>query len=319
MSLDIISIGDCVVDLIIQVKKLPINKESDITAKGIRMQCGGVCNFLIMASRLGLKVGAIDRVGDDYYGKFIIDTLKEENTDTSHIHITNGKSSTSVIAIVDTKGNHAFIGAFGASMLLSPKDIDFEYIKNSKFIYASGYTMIFSKFALKATIKAIRLAKKSCIPIIFDPSPLLMNIPKNVLNEVIASSKIVLMNENESKILTKKRSPIEAGKEILKKGCEIVAIKLGVKGCLVYTNNAFEIVPGFKVKVIDTTGAGDSFNAAFIFALMKDLSIKDAAIFANAIGAIKVQKLGAGKNVPKKQEIINFLIKHKLEKFMKLL
>ncbi|MEM2896372.1 MAG: PfkB family carbohydrate kinase, partial [Candidatus Bathyarchaeia archaeon] len=126
------------------------------------------------------------------------------------------------------------------------------------------------------------------------------------------------MNENEAKILTKKKNPIEAGRKILKQGCEVVTIKLGANGCLVHTKNALEIVPGFKAKLVDTTGAGDTFNAAFIFALIKSLQIKDAAMFANAVGAIKVQKLGAGKNVPEKKEIIDFLIKHKLEKLLEL-
>ena len=318
LSFDIISIGDCVVDLIMKIQRLPINKESVIQAEDVRMQCGGACNFLIMASRLGLKVGAIDRVGDDYYGEFIIATLKDENIDVSHIHVAKGEGSTSVVVLVDAKGNHAFIGVLGAGMRLAPHDIDPDYIKNAKFVYITGYTMI-SQSALNATSKAIRLAKELHTPIVFDPSPELKNIPKNALEKAISSSKIVLMNEIEAKTLTRRKSLAEASKKILHKGCEIVTIKLGAKGCLVCTEDRLEIIPSFKVKLVDTTGAGDSFNAAFVFALMKNLSIKDAAIFANAIGAIKVQKLGAGKNIPERQEIIDFLVKHKLRKFLKLI
>jgi len=318
LSFDIISIGDCVVDLLIEVPKFPIDKESVILAKSIKIECGGACNFLIMASRLGLKVGAIDKIGNDYYGNFLISELKNEKVDTSFIKVLEGKNSTLVLVIVDSKGNHAFIGFLGASMLLAPNDINPDYIKNARFIYTTGYSML-SRTALNAIVKAIQLAKELSIPIVFDPSPELRSIPKNVLKKVISSSRIVLMNENEAKALTKERSIIKASKKILKQGCEILVIKLGAKGCLVYTKEELEIVPGFKVKAIDTTGAGDVFNAAFVFSLIKNLSIKDAAIFANAVGAVKVKKLGAGKNVPEKNEIVDFLIKHKLEKFLEVL
>ena len=143
--LDVIAIGDCVVDLIIKIPSLPVKNEDVITTESFTRQGGGMCNFLIMAARLGLKAGVIDRLGDDYHGKFISEIFKKEGIDVSHLHFAQGENTTQVFVLVDDKGQHAFIGVLGSGMKLSEQDIADDYIKQSRCLYTCGYTLFSNK------------------------------------------------------------------------------------------------------------------------------------------------------------------------------
>lgn len=305
--LDVVAVGDCVVDLIVKISSLPIKNEDVITAESFARQGGGMCNFLIMAARLGLKAGAIDRLGTDDHGKFISDIFEKEGIDTSHLIYVDGENTTSVLVIVDNKGQHAFIGVLGSGMKLSKSDINEEYIKNSRTLYTCGYTL-FSQSSLEATLKALSIANKYNILTFFDPGPAVYSINRDILHKIIEEHvDFLLLNSDELKALTTTENIGDACRKIIAGRCENVIVKMGVEGCIIFTHGKLDDIPGFKVKVVDTTGAGDTFNAAFIYSILKGLSIRKSAIVANATGAAKVRRLGAGTNVPYKEDVQRIL------------
>ncbi|MGQ4915567.1 MAG: carbohydrate kinase family protein [Candidatus Asgardarchaeia archaeon] len=301
--LDVIAIGDCVVDLIIKIPSLPVKNEDVITTESFTRQGGGMCNFLIMAARLGLKTGVIDRLGDDYHGKFISEIFEKEGIDVSHLHFAQGENTTQVFVLVDDKGQHAFIGVLGSGMKLSEQDIADDYIKQSRCLYTCGYTL-FSNKARNATIKALKIANKSDILTFFDPGPATFSVDKEVVYKIIEEhTDYLILNSDELTALTNIKNIPDACRKVTVGRCKTVIVKTGADGCVTYSQGKIEKIPGFKVKVVDTTGAGDSFNAAFIYGILKGLGIRKAAIIANATGAAKVQKLGAGLNVPYKENV----------------
>ena len=306
MSFDFITIGDSVVDLMISVTRFPKKNEDTVAGEGIIRQLGGVSNILIQASRLGLKTGLIDLVGSDENGMFFINGLKSERVDVSRIEIRKDHRTAYCICMVDRKGEHAYIGFPGATKFLTPDRIKEPYIQDSKLLYISGYTLVNSPLR-EAVIKAIQIALKTKKHIIFDPSPLVHRIDNNFIEKVIKASEIIILNQRELETITSGKDFKEGAKQLIEKGPRKVVIKLGKDGCFVTDKSINKLVPGHQVKVVDSTGAGDAFNAAFIFGYLKCWPIEDIAKFSNAVGALKVTKFGAGLNLPTRNEIKKFI------------
>lgn len=312
--MDIVSVDDLIVDIIMEVPGFP-KPEGVIIAEGAEMQIGGAGNFLIVASRLGQKVKAIGCVGDDEDGEFLVRGLKSERIDVSGIVVKENLKTKSCIVLVDKRGNKSFVGVFGRGVaILGPEDID-PNVLGAETLYFSGYSLAHLpvKWEGNAVLKAFRFCRNKGMKVFFDPGPLVSLIPRKVLEEVVKSSEILFLNLDEAKKMTKLASLEDISRQLAEFGARMVVIKLGERGSFVYTKRRAVKAPSFKVKVKDPTGAGDAFNAGFIFGYMRSHDFYETALFANAIGALSVTKLGAGLNLPTRTEIYNFLEKNKVE------
>ena len=299
------TIGDSVVDLIISVPHFPVENEETVQSESIQRQLGGSSNFLIMCARLGLKAGVIDQLGDDEYGYFYRDNLFSEGVDVSGLKIITGAQTAYCICMVDQKGNHSYISFPGVTYSLSPNNINHDYIKDSKALYLSGYSL--TKESIRdATLTALNTAVENQLSIYFDPSPQMSYIPSETLQQVIGHSEGVFINEREHSILTSKLPQLDFQDQH-----GFIALKQGEKGCTIYSDGSHHLYQAQKVEIIDTTGAGDVFNAAFIYGQSKDWSLPRCASFANKLAALKVQRLGAGLNVPTRvqaQRLLDFIL-----------
>ena len=160
-----------------------------------------------------------------------------------------------------------------------------------------------------ATLKAIEIAHRVDTKVFFDPGPLHHVISNEILRKVILNSNIMTLNDFEAYAITGASNLEDAAKKLLDMGPKIVVIKMGAKGALLAYDDILEKIPTLSVKVVDTSGAGDSFNAGLLFGLINGLSPREAVIVANAVGAAKVQKLGTGKNMPTAGEVKQMLLK----------
>jgi sugar/nucleoside kinase (ribokinase family) len=312
MALDVVTIGDSVVDIVIPVPRFPSGNEDSVLGERMEKQLGGASNFLLQASRLGLRAGIIDRVGDDDLGRFFLEALRAEGVDVSKVHEIGGSPTAHCIVLVDAEGNHAYIGFQGATGHLRPEEVDPEYIREAKVLYISGYTLAGSP-TREAVLRALGIASEAGIPTYFDPSPILSRIPEVALRSAITESNTFLLNERELEMITGASHLTAAVHELLELGPETIVLKKGPKGCTIYNRSGTEKVSGFPVEAVDTTGAGDAFNASFLFGRLKGWSLRSSAVLANAVGAIKVTKMGAGTNVPKREEIISFISENNVE------
>ncbi|MGQ9469984.1 MAG: carbohydrate kinase family protein, partial [Nitrososphaerales archaeon] len=268
--IDVLAFGDIVLDLIIPIEHFPIKEDDVQIAQYIKREAGGVCNFLITASRLGLKAGVIGCVGDDEDGIFVKDLLNKEGVDVTSVNVIK-RDTTIVLVLLDKDGKHAFIGVHGAGIELC-QPINIDKIKSSKAIYTSGYTLIRSP-SLDLTLEAMKKASGLNIPVFFDPGPLVDKIQSSVLDDALATTNTLLLNSFEAEILTKTHRSEQASKILLEKGVKTVVIKLGANGCYIAKEDFSIHLPSFKVPIIDTTGAGDSFNAAYIYGYLKRFPI----------------------------------------------
>jgi len=312
MPLDVVTVGDSVVDIVIPVPRFPAENEDSVVGEGMTRQLGGASNFLIQASRLGLSAGIVDCVGDDDLGGFLVEGLRSEGVDVSRIRIKEGVSTASCICMVDETGDHAYIGFPGATEHLTPERIEPEHIRSSRLLYVSGYALATPPLR-DAVLKSVEIARGAGIPIFFDPSPIITRVDERVREQVIGASKLISLNVRELEFLTAISDVEEAVGTLRDEGVEVVVLKLGGEGCAVSSRSGFKIIPGLNVNAIDTTGAGDAFNAALAYGYLVGWPVEKAARFANIVGAVKVTKMGAGVNVPTKAEIDRFLTEHNVE------
>lgn len=294
--LDIVTLGDSVVDIIISVPRFPTENEETVYSDGMHNQLGGSSNLLIMASRLGLKTGVIDLLGDDDLAGYYIEALEGEGVDVSRLTRLEGAQTAHCICLVDDDGNHSYIGFPGATHSLSSEMIEPEYIAESRVLYVSGYSLTKSPIR-EATLKALGIATDNDLKIYFDPSPVVERVPPETLLEVLRNADVVLLNEREQTAINSMLPQID-----LEEMCELIVLKQGAKGCTIKQSGKHTHFEGQKVTVKDTTGAGDVFNAAFIYGQLEGWSLDRSAHLANLLAAEKIKRLGAGLNVPTREQ-----------------
>lgn len=314
MKPEIIGIGEVLIDFI---STEPV---SYLEASTFKKCFGGApMNTIVGAARLGAVTGAITVVGNDPFGQFLLKELKGNGVDISHVKIKENIRTTLAFVVNEPEtGERTFIfyrapWVKGTSVdMILPEDIDYEYISSAKILHVSGFALSRNP-SRKAILSAIIYAKRSGVKISFDPTLRLdvwssENTIKKVYGKVLKLSEIAMFSREEAEFIFRTKKPEEAADRALKYGVEIVGIKLGKMGSLIKTKDGRSIyTPAFRVKAIDTTGAGDGWNAGLLVGLLKCWDLEKCAMVANAVGALVVTKHGAITALPYKDELNKFL------------
>lgn len=301
MKLEVVSFGDVVADINIAIPHLPVQANEHQTAHDMFVGPGGSCNFMIAGAQLGLTMHALGSIGDDIYGRQLISVLKRQRVDVSALHMVEGMRTTSVVVIIDEAGEHVFIGVLGAKGPETLPPSWREIISWTHAFFTSGWTH--RLMWPQVVLDALHTARVNDVPVFFDVSPEVPSIDPDWLAEVLHRTTVLLLTQEEAEQMTGMGQAEEAGRALLARGPEMVVVKLGPGGCNIITATESVVCQAFPVKVRDTTGAGDAFDAACVYAHLVGYGLKEMGTFANAVGAAKVQKLGAGVNVPTADEV----------------
>ncbi|MCL4832742.1 MAG: hypothetical protein KJZ86_09885 [Caldilineaceae bacterium] len=297
---DVLAIGDLVVDFVVEIDHFPVEAGHFQIDRGHVLEPGGACNLLIAAARIGLKSGALSRVGDDLHGHFLLDVLAGEGVDVSAVEISTQKRTVVVLTLV-AGGEHTFIGGMQASPDAAIPDDWRERIRHSRALFVEGYA--FAELSPGMVIDAIATAQAAGTPIFFDPGPEVHNLGKERLELALSASRVVLLTAEEAALTTGIDDPVQAAQRLLGFGPEWVVVKQSGAGCTICTADGHIQIPGYTVTVQDTSGAGDSFDAGIIYGYLHGWSPERTGRFANAIGAVTVSKLGAGRQVATRAEV----------------
>ncbi len=314
---EVVAIGEILIDFVSAEPTSYIHVPSFLKCFG-----GAPMNTIVGVSRLGLTSGAIAAVGDDPFGQFLVKELEKNGVDASHVKVKKGTRTTiTFVAIEPETGERSFIFyrkpwvKETSDSSLSAEDIDLNYIDDAKIIHVSGFALSQNP-SRKAILTAVNHAKRSGVRISFDPT-LRQDVwhsettIRKMYNQMLKLSDIATFSLEEAKFLFQTENPERAAEAALSKGVEIVGIKLGSEGAFVKTKQGKKFFqPAFKVKTVDTTGAGDGWNAGFLVSLTKGLDLQSSATVANAVGALVVTKLGATTALPYREELNLFLSKH---------
>jgi len=305
---DIVAAGELLIDF------APGGTTKEGTALFERNPGGAPANVLAMASRLGKKTAMIGKVGDDQFGRFLTDVLKNIHVDTKGLVYTKEANTTLAFVSLDKNGDRSF--SFyrnpGADMLLAAADVDVEMVKNCR-IFHFGTVSMTSNPSREATLFAVDTAKKNGAIISFDPNlrPLLwrnLEEAKAMIVKGLPLADILKVSNEELEFITGIKD-LEEGSKYLKDhyGIQVILVTLGPAGCFYRIGGNQGILPTYDVKTIDTTGAGDAFLGAFLYQFIQygkdaaalDLKEIEAMIdFANAAGSLATTKKGAIPAMP---------------------
>lgn len=291
-------IGSINMDLVTSTTQIPMIGETVLGNSFHTIPGGKGANQAVAAARLGADVTMVGAVGNDSFGKTLVDHLTNQGINTKNI-LEVKDVSTGIASIILSEADNSIIVVPGANNHITPEVIE----KHQDKIINSNIVLVQLEIPLESVIRAVELAKKYSVLTILNPAPI-QKLPKVLLEMV----DYVTPNEHEQVLLF---ASIEGTEQELEKLKEKCIVTRGSKGVMIYKNGEGLEIPSTQVEAVDTTGAGDSFNGALAYAFCEGLEIEEASRFANVVGAITVTKLGAQTGMPTKKEVEEFLQLHK--------
>ncbi len=305
----IVALGDLVMDLITPVR-LPIMPGENQEITSFQPQPGGGCNFLIHGARLGLPVSAVGVVGDDAFGVQLRSILAEEGVDTRPIFSAPGSVTATVLDLIDyAQKVHTFVGFAASGDPMPVTQLAEELIRAAGAVFLQGYTLL--EVQMHAPLPGLlQFAADAHVPVYYDVGPPTRYADPDRLRMVLTHAYGVMTTEDEIPLAAIGMTGDEAFAYLFSLGVQLIVVKRGPEGCWLVTPEGRESVPAYSVEVADTVGAGDCFNAGFLYGVMRGWSLTDCACLANASGGACAMKQGGGRNVPTRDEVEAVLATH---------
>ncbi|WP_210485129.1 sugar kinase [Microvirga antarctica] len=303
-TIDILTIGE------------PLMEFAEVTRDGERLYLpghgGDVSNTAVAAARQGAKTAIFTALGSDGFGADFLRLWDKEGIDRSSV-IVRPEGRTGAYFISYGEEGHVFSYARvgSAASLVTVKELPLGQIADARVLHASGISQAISEHCADAVFAAIRHARANGTTISYDTNLRLRLWPldraRAVIHAAVAMSDVVLPGLDDAQQLTGLETPEQICKHYLAFGPEVVALTMGKAGTMVATPGRVEVIPARKVEAIDATGAGDTFDGAFLAEWLRDRDPFRAAAFANAAAALSTLGKGAVAPMPTREATEAFM------------
>ena len=290
-------LGSINADLVVYSDEFPKTGETIVGKEFFVNQGGKGANQAIAARKAGAETTFIGRVGEDYFGEIVVKNLVDNDV-TLQIRKEDNTYTGIALINVNSIGENKIIIIHGANSKVNGEELTFLEEK----ITGDDILMLQGEIDSDILLGAAKIAKNKNAAVIFDPAP-----ANKKLRNVIPFADFITPNEVEIKSLAENNGT----EGLFAMGAKNVIKKLGEKGIFYEGKNGSFAIPAFRVSVVDTTGAGDTFNGAFAAALSEGKTLKESIIFGVAAAAISVTRKGAATSFPSRGEIEDFLLKRK--------
>jgi len=287
------TLGDINVDIVARVPYYPPLGGDSLTKRADIRTGGSAANTAIVLRKFGLSVGLIARVGKDILADFALADLREAGLDISHVQRDPKETTGLIFAAVTPDGERTFFSCRGANSRTEPKLGHQRHIRKADVFHVSGYALVEDP-QREAACQAIEVAHEAGVPVAVDVGVEVMKAHREEVLTLFSSVSMVFSNPVPAEWLTGESGTEEAVKALLGYGPEVVGLKLRDQGCLIGSASWLVRVPGFSVDAVDSTGAGDSFDAGFILGRLGRLSLRESGLLANALGGIATTVVGGG-------------------------
>ena len=299
-DIDVLAVGGIDIDWLLKMPKLPSFDEK-LRAEYLGQYPGGpVGNFACIASNMGLRVASMCTLGDDEGGNLLLEDFQNYGVDVSYITIDPKIITPFVIVIVDPTGEKAVIIPElnqNTAATISP-----EAVRRSKYVYMMGFDhQMFRKIADIAHLSGTKMMAD------IEPSE---ELTGEKIYDLLALCDIASFNQQGFTTAFDKPFSMAAVRNLLDHGPEIVLVTRGAKGVVAASKDEVVEIDAYDVSVSDTTGAGDTFNAAFLYAIIQGYGLEESVKFGNAASAILIQTMGTRTNLPTPKAIKTFMIDH---------
>lgn len=276
-------------DLVVTSNKRP-NAGETVLGESFKTVPGGKgANQAVAIARLGADVYMIGRVGDDAYGQDIMSNLQAQGVRTTYMKpVTEMESGTAHIILAE--GDNSIVVVKGANNEVTP-----HYVKDALSSIEDIGMVLIQQEIPEETVEAVcTICSEKGIPVILNPAP-----ARQVSQQILDQAAYITPNEHEAALMFDGLTIAEALRQYPNK----LLITEGKNGVRYFDGIKEVLVPGYPVKAVDTTGAGDTFNGALAVALTEGKSLYDALAFANLAASISVTKFGAQGGMPTREEL----------------
>lgn len=294
---EVVGVGSVLFDTLMQAEGFP-KEDTKLRSNITKQQGGGPCaTALVAMKKLGVSSAYVGTVGDDIYGKLIMEEFTKYQVGTEEIKIKKGCiSANSFVLLNMLNATRTCVWNLGTLPPVEEGEINLETLKNAKYLHLDGHQ-------LEAAIYAAKKAHEYGVKVSLDAGGTYPGIERllPLVDVLIPSEEFALKitgcstAEEAIKVLQQRYQP------------EILVVTQGKAGGILYREDGLLYYPAYAVDAVDTNGAGDVFHGAFIVGLIKGMEPFECACFASAVSALKCTKLGAREGVPSYEEAIEFM------------
>jgi 2-dehydro-3-deoxygluconokinase len=274
---------------------------------------GAELNFAIGCSRLGLQAKWFSRLGGDEFGKYIYNVVRGEGIDVSDVQLVEGKPSSLNFKEIREDGSaKTFYYRFESPILtLTPNMIHEQTLEGIDLVHLTGVFLAIAPQNLAITLRVLKLAKQKGIPVSFDPNIRLklwsIEEARAAYAQVFPYVDILLTGLDELALIIEKHSKEDFEQFAKDNAIQELIIKNGGEGCEAFIDGIWTEKKAFSIQPIDTVGAGDGFDAAYIYSYLQQASIDERLTFANAVGAMVTTVKGDNEGLPELEDVQVFL------------
>jgi ribokinase len=296
-------VGSYATGLTMKVERLPCTGET-LLGTGYRVDYGGKgSNQAVGSARLGAKVNFVARIGKDTFGEMALTLYRDEGIDVAYVKQTDGvPTGVGFIMVEAASGNNCIVIDPGANELLTADDIS----GCAAAFESTSVVLTQLEIPVAAAEAALRLGRAGGAITILNPAPV-RPLPPSVLQ----LTDVLTPNQVEAKVLTGRSpdaviEPEKLARELIRSGVKQVVLTLGERGALIVTSSSSTHVPAVPMSAVDTTGAGDAFNAGLATAVASGASLEAAVQFAVVTGGLAVTREGVIPSLPSCDEVRDF-------------
>jgi 2-dehydro-3-deoxygluconokinase len=304
MKLDVLCLGEALIEF---------NQIPDDTNNTYRSGFGGdTSNTAVAVARQETSSGFLSKVGNDPFGIKLLELWKREGVDCTYV-LQHPEFPTGIYFVThDENGHHfSYYRKGSAASQMTPEDVTADVVSQSKVLHLSAITQAISASSCETAFAAIHQARKSGVKISYDTNLRLklwpLNQARDVINQVVPMCDVLLPSLDDVTSLTGLQEPKKIIDYYLKLGAKLVVLKQGEQGVLVADGHNESCISGHAVKTIDATGAGDTFDGAFLSEWIRSNAPFKAAEYANAAAALSTTRYGAVNSIPNRTEVELFL------------
>lgn len=305
---EVISLGNLLVEVMRESLDEPLDRPGTFVGP---FPSGDTPIYADTVARLGGSVGFIGAVGADDFGRCLLDRFERDGVDFSHGKVLPAYTTGVAFVAYFADGSRQFLYHWrhAAAGQLAPDFVQAAYFQRAKWLHLTGCNLAINESSRAACYRAMTVLPPGA-RVSFDPNirPEVLSIEeiRELCRPVLERADVFLPSLGEASLFSGAPSD-EAGCRLLAEQGKLVVLKQGARGCRVFHREADFTVPGFQVKEVDPTGAGDSFCAGLTVALLEGMGLREAARFANAVGALAVTQKGPMEGAPTRPEVLDLI------------
>ncbi|MEB4871043.1 ribokinase [Priestia megaterium] len=282
-------IGSSSMDLVVTSNIRPGAGETVLGESFKTVPGGKGANQAVAAARLGADVSMIGCVGEDHYGKAILENFKSNGVSVENVKPVTGSDS-GTAHIILAEGDNSIVVVKGANDYITP-----DYVEKAKEKIKEADIVLIQQEIPEETVECVaQLCQELKVPLLLNPAP-----ARPLKAEVIEQVSYITPNEHEAALLFEGKEK----EEVLKQYPNKLFITEGKQGVRYFNGEKEVLVPSYQVETVDTTGAGDTFNAALAVALAEGMGFEKGIQFANRAASLSVTKFGAQGGMPTRKEV----------------